>query len=325
MKIEETLKTQKVWGWEIAAYLFLVGVGAGAYLVGFTLNLIHPEFTLLSKLTTIFAAPLVIIGALYLLLDLGRKNLAILAFSRPLSSWMAAGTVIMTVFVVLDLLQIGLWIWPSTWLGGAPGAFLALESVTSVFAVLTLVYTGMLLGSNKPIPFWNAWFLPVLFLVSGISTAIMGVALLLSIYGLSAYDLPIGLVFVQPIFFLARYNAIVIIVEALILYFYLWRMRKVVASRASVHSVTRGNLAAHFWGGVVVAGLLIPFVFEIYKTYLLVSDPMAMFILVIVASVIGLIGGFMLRYVIIAGGISTPLNVKGVFVPRPTTYRAKVL
>ena len=53
MNIEEALKPQRVWGWGVAVYLFLVGIGAGTYLVGFILNLINPEFMLLSKLATI--------------------------------------------------------------------------------------------------------------------------------------------------------------------------------------------------------------------------------------------------------------------------------
>ena len=57
-KMEEALNAQKVWGWKIAAYLFLAGVGAGAYLVGFAFNLTRPEFMLLSKLTVLIAAPL---------------------------------------------------------------------------------------------------------------------------------------------------------------------------------------------------------------------------------------------------------------------------
>jgi len=317
--MNETLNTQKVWGWKIVAYLFLVGLGAGAYLVGFVFNLIYPEFVLLSKLTVLITAPLVIVGLLFLIWDLGRKTLAHRAVLRPLSSWIARGTIIITVFIILDLIHIGIWIWPSTWLAGAPGLRLALGGIASVFAVLTLIYTGLLLRAAKPIPFWNTSFLPVLFLVSGISTGTMGAAFSLSAYGLSA-----GSAVEQPLRLLARYDAFIIIFEALIICFYLWRMHQLTAGRTSARMVIRGSLAVPFWGGVVAVGLVVPFAFEVYKTYLSTIDPLALLTLTAVASILGLVGGFLLRYIVIAGGTRTPLNVEGVLIPLPDTDRVKV-
>lgn len=312
MKIEETLNTQKVWGWKIAAYLFLVGVGAGAYLVGFVVNLTYPELVILSRMGVIMGAPLVIIGVLFLILDIGRKTLAFLAFSRPGSSWTARGTIIITVFIILNLIYLGTWIWPFTLLEGIPGARLVLGSVVAVFAVVTLVYTGIGLGVAKPIAFWDPSILSALFLISGISTGIMGVAFSLSAYGLSA-----GLAVEQSLTLLARYNAFIIIVEALIIGFYLWRMHQVRAARISVHMVTKGMLARHFWGGMVAPGLVVPFAFAIYGAYM--SAVETILVLAALSSIIGLVGGFMLRYVVVAGGASMPLNVNGILVPVPKT------
>ena len=317
--MEEALNAQKVWGWKIAVYLFLAGVGAGAYLVGFVFNLTHPEFMLLSKLTVLIAAPLVIVGVLFLILDLGRKTLALLTFSRPSSSWIARGTIIITVFIILGLIHIGTWIWPFTWLEGAPGLRLALGGIASVFAMLTLIYTGLVLRAAKPIPFWNTSFLPVLFLVSGIYAGAMGTALAFSIYSLSA-----GSSVEQPLMLLVRYSAFIIVIKALIIGFYLWRMYQVRAARTSVRMVTRRSLAAGFWGGVVVAGLVIPFAFAIYSTYLSTVDPVAVLTVIAVASIIGLVGGFMLKYIVVAGGTRTHLNVEGVLIPPPDTDKVKV-
>jgi len=319
METKGALNTQKVWGWKVAAYLFLAGVGAGAYLIGFIFSLAHPEFILLSKVTVLLAAPLVIVGALFLILDLGQKTLAPLVFLRPLSSWIARGTIIITVFIILDLIHIGMWIWPFTWLEGALGLRLALGGATSVFAVLTLIYTGLLLGTAKPIPFWSISILPVLFLVSGVSTGTMGAA-----FSLSAYSLSTGSSVEPPLMLLARYDAFVIILEALIICFYLIRMYRLTAARTSAYLVTKGSLAVHFWGGVVIAGLAVPFAFEVYNTYLPIANPMTVLVLTAVASIIGLIGGFMLRYVVVSGGTRTPLNVEGVLVPPPDPYRVKV-
>ncbi len=315
MEMTQTLAAQKVWGWKVAAYLFLAGMGAGAYLIGFILSLANPEFILLYKVAIILAAPLVIVGMLLLVLDLGQKTLAPLVLLRPLSSWIARGSIIVTVFVIIDLIHIGLWIWPATWLAARPDSLLVVGSIGSVFAVLTMIYTGLLLGAAKPISFWSPVILPVLFLVSGVSTGMMGVAFILSIYGLSAG------VAGEQLLVLARYDVFLIIVEALIIGFYLYRMHQLAEARISAGMVLTGSLAVRFWGGVVVAGLVIPFVVELYDAYLSAAAPGAMLVPTAVASIIGLFGGLMLRHIIVAGGARMPLNVEGVLLPISDTYQ----
>lgn len=319
MKMEKTINTQQAWGGKIAAYLFLAGVGAGSYLVGFVVNLTRPDLVILSRIGVLLGAPLVIIGILFLILDLGKKPLAFLAFSQPGSSWIARGTIIITAFVILTLVHIGLWIWPSTWLEGAPSIHLALGSITAIFALLTLIYTGMVLGVAKPIPFWDPLILPGLFLVSGVSTGTMGIAFYLSIYGLSS-----GSAIEPPLTLLARCDVFILIIEALIIGGYLFRMHHLSGAQASAGMVLRGKLAAPFWGGVVAAGLVIPLVFEVYLAYLSPPSPATALVLTAVAGIIGLIGGFMLRYVVVVGGVSLPLNINGIPVPVPKTPRVIV-
>jgi formate-dependent nitrite reductase membrane component NrfD len=318
MDIEESVYTQRIWGWQITTYLFLAGIGAGAYIIGFIFNLAHPEFVILPKVAVILGAPLVIIGVLFLIADLGRKTLFPLAFSQPLSSWIARGTIIITVFIILDLVHIGLWIWPSTLLENLPGLLLSLWVITAIFAVLTLIYTGLVLGAAKPIHFWNTSLLPILFLASGIFTGIMGIASCLIAYTLFA-----EVAIEQLLMVMARYVIFITIVEAIIISFYLWRTHQVIAARTSVRIVTRGHLAVTFWNGVVVAGLLIPLAFAIYYIYLPIANPVSVLVLAIVVSIIGLIGGFILKYIVVAGGTRTLLNVKGVLVLPPDIYRAR--
>lgn len=316
MKIEEAVNGQKVWGWKLAAYLFLAGAGAGAYLVGFITNLIYPELVIVTKVGILLGAPLVITGILFLIMDLGRETRAFLAFSQPGSSWIARGTIIITVFVLLDLIYLATWIWPVTLLEGVPSLHSALGCIVAIFAFLTLIYTGMVLGAAKPIAFWDPIVLPWLFLISGVSVGIMGVAFSLSVYGLST-----DLTFEQPLTLLARYDTFIIIFEALIIGFYLWKTYQVRAARVSVHMVTKGMLAKYFWGGVVVAGLVVPFAFAIYGAYMSTAIPIL--VLTVLSSIIGLVGGFMLRYTIVAGGASMPLTVNGTLVPAPKTSRTK--
>ncbi len=315
MEMTDTLRKQKVWGWSVATYLFLAGMGAGAYLMGFILGLVNSEFALFSKIAIILAAPLMVIGLFLLVLDLGQKQIFAMVFLRPLSSWMARGSIIITIFLILDIIHIGLWIWPFNILADNAGAFLALGIIGSIFAVLTMIYTGLLLGAAKPIPFWSQTVLPVLFLVSGISTGIMGTAFILTIFGLSA-----GTAVEPALVRLARYDVFIVIVEAIILVVYLYRMYQLAEARLSANMVVTGNLSARFWGGVVVSGLLVPFVFELYVGYLSSAATVTMLIPTAIVSVIGLFGGLMLRHIIVAGGTRTTLNIDGVLLPVSDTY-----
>jgi polysulfide reductase chain C len=317
--MKEVLNIQRVWDWKQAAYLFLVGMGAGAYLTGFAYSMIQPEFAPVSKLAFPIAAFLVIAGYCFLLADLGRKRVTHLAFLRPSSSWISRGTIVITIFLVLNLIHIGTLFWPSKLLEAMPALHLWLGSIASLFAVLTLIYTGLLLRAASPIPLWHTSFVPVLFLISGISTGIMGIALSLSAYGLST-----GTTLGQTLTLLARYNMFIIVIEAIFIFFYLWRMYRLIVARISAQMMISGSLAALFWGGLVVVGLVVPFIAELLKAYLAIADPVTMLVLTVIATIPGLIGGFILRHIIIAAGMRNPLNVQGVLVPLSDADRVKI-
>jgi polysulfide reductase chain C len=317
--MKEALNIQKAWDWKQAAYLFLIGMGAGAYLIGFASSIIQPEFVLVSRLAFPIAAFLVIAGYCSQLADLGRKRMTHLAFLRPSSSWVSRGTIVITIFLILDLIHIGTLFWPATLLQATPALHLWLGSIASLFAVFTLIYTGLLLRAASPIPLWHTSFVPVLFLISGISTGIMAIALSLSAYGLST-----GTTLGQMLTLLARYNMFIIVIEAIFIFFYLWRMHRLTVARASAQMMIRGSLAALFWGGLVVVGLVMPFIAELLKAYLAIADPATMLVLTIIATIPGLAGGFILRHIIIAAGVRNPLNVQGVLVPLSDADRVKV-
>jgi protein NrfD len=196
--------------------------------------------------------------------------------------------------------------------------YLTVATLTSILAVLTLVYTGFLLGAIKSIPFWSSSFLPWLFLLSGLSTGAMAASLLFSVYGLSG-----GEASAEPLPGLARFNFLVILLEAIVLSSYLGVMRSRAAG--SVKTLTRGKLARTFWGGVVFAALVVPFVIEALKAFIPLS-PAPLLALALLGGIIGLLGGYMLRHVVVYGGTRVPLNVQGQgVVPPPEKYETKVI
>jgi len=204
-------------------------------------------------------------------------------------------------------------------LAGAP--LLTLGIITSIFAVLCLVYTGLLLGVVKSVVvLWSGTFLPVLFLISGLSMGTMA-----AVFVLSLSKLAVGSTEIQTLVILARFNFFVIIIEAMVIGLYLGSMQVFGAAKNPARVLTRGRLAGAFWGGVVAAALVIPFILEALKAYATIG-PVAILVLAVVSSVIGLVGGFMLRYVIVYGGTRTLLNVQGTLVsPPPEEYKVKAI
>ena len=55
------IEEQQVWGWLIAAYLFLAGVGAGAYATGMGLYFYKPEWVTFAKSGIALGFPLLAI------------------------------------------------------------------------------------------------------------------------------------------------------------------------------------------------------------------------------------------------------------------------
>jgi polysulfide reductase chain C len=280
------LKSQTKWKWLIAAYLFLAGLGGGAYVTGAVAGfLTDPAWAPISDIGIFLGFPCVAVGCLFLLLDLGSPAHFWRAGMRPNTSWIARGTIIITIFMVLGLIHIVFGVWPTDTLKSSPGARNVLSVLGIIFAFGTMIYTGILLAAARPIAFWSTALLPLLFLVSALSTGVMAVILVAVLR-----HLPEG-----PIHELATIDLMLIILEMFVLLFYLQGTHRVPESRASARIVLIGSVAPMFWWGVVLVGLLAPLVFDLLD-------------LAIVASICGIVGGLFLRYVVLAGGIHAPLR-----------------
>jgi formate-dependent nitrite reductase membrane component NrfD len=317
--MEKTPKTQDVLGWKVAASLFLIATGAGSYLAGFLFGLMDTAGSAeLSKLAVILGAPFVLVGACLLLCDMGQKSKFYHMVSRPGSSWMSRGAFFLILFVLFNLIHLSAGMGPAAVLLTSPAVYFTVRIIASLFALLTLIYTGFVLGVIKAIPFWSSAFLAWLFLFSGLSTGAMTVSLVFSIVKLAG-----GEGTVQHLTNLARFNFFLIILEAIVLGIYL----NVMKSRAagSVKTLTRGKLSKAFWGGVVVAALFVPFVVEALKSFI-PTGPASLLVLALIGGITGLIGGYMLRHVVVYGGTRIPLNVQGQKVaPPPEKYETKVI
>jgi formate-dependent nitrite reductase membrane component NrfD len=284
-------QVQMEWRWLIAAYLFLAGVGGGAYLAGVVAAFKFGDaWKTVSQIGVFLGVPCVLIGTFFLLLDLGKPINAWRVWMKPGTSWIARGTIIIVLFMVFAAIQTAFWIWPFP--GSIENARGVIAVLGAIFGFLTVIYTGLLLGYSQPIALWRTALLPVLFFVSALSTGIMAIVLIGHFFVVDAEQLA----------YLARIDAGILIFEAFVLIVFLYNAYRTIESRFSAKRILSGGVSTAFWLGVVACGLVIPFFLEV-----LAGEGSA----AVLAAILGLFGGLCLRYVILAGGALDPMTAGG--------------
>jgi formate-dependent nitrite reductase membrane component NrfD len=288
------------WGWLIAIYLFLGGMGAGSFLMAAVFELTglryRHEFCPTALAGAGVSGPLLLVGTALLIFDLGaglHEPWRIpFMFTNP-RSVMTWGIWILTFFLpicfvygILEALHtfpgILIWVrkrlrlllrrWPflirllrllPRRLRVIPETLpyrrikRVLCSVGAVLAVCTAVYTGVLLSVVRAVPFWNTPLLPVLFLVSAISTGM----------GLS-FDLSATLAVPEVH---RRYSAMPLV------HMFFIGLEIVLLALLMIVSINRGGEAAEsaklillgnrsviFWVLVIGFGMIYPFMVHVY-------------------------------------------------------------
>ncbi|MGZ3568677.1 MAG: NrfD/PsrC family molybdoenzyme membrane anchor subunit, partial [Thermodesulfobacteriota bacterium] len=243
------VRPQKEWNEMIAIYLYLAGMGAGSFVIGTLIGWLgvklNPPFlaslslfgyTLnLSRVPLLWGPIMVAIGAPFLILDLGIKWRFIYACLNPKTSWVARGFLILSIFILLGLALFAKSVLPFEWLHKESTLWRIPEVVAFVFALGTAIYTGILLKATKSIPLWNTYLLPLLFLVSALSTGSM--AVILSTLGTGFF--PHGAQALKVLMYAVQ---ILMVIEGIVLYLYLHGRRRVSEQgKDSVHLLIHGE------------------------------------------------------------------------------------
>lgn len=287
-----TIERQNTFGGLIAIDLFLGGTGAGIFFISFIMDLMN-RFQNITKIGAITGLILVLMGTLILFLDLGNKSRLYRLFSNP-SSWVARGTCFITGFVIFGIVYSvfswSLFSWilldKTTLLGKVVGG------IAAFFSFMTMLYTGMLFSTMKRIPLWNTPVLPLLFFFSSLYTAM---AFLLLIGGLLV-GIP-----VEGLHLLAMIEITFILLQLLLLGVFLWASGYNTTTTVESIRLLKKPL---FNIGVIIFGLIIPLGLLIYYN---VVDNGGM-LTILLAALLLIEGGFLLRYCIIKAGIRLPLH-----------------
>jgi len=295
------LKPQEHWGWIIAIYLYLAGMGAGSFVIGAILSwFVDPSSVVtiygfplnLAKGAILWGPILVAIGAPFLILDLGIKRRFLYACLNPRTSWVARGFLILSAFIVVGLVTLVISILPFQWLIEQITFRRVLEIISIILALATAIYTGILLKATKSIPLWNTHLLPLLFLVSALSTGSMAIILSTLGTGLISHDTGVLNVLISG-------EQILVGIEGIVLFLYLFRSyRTSEQGKDSVHLLLFGEKKLIFWGGIVLLGFIFPVILEGIASFFHGNVG-----LIFVAGLILLCGGFFLRLGVLSAGI----------------------
>lgn len=265
------IEFQSVWGWQPALYLFLGGVGAGAFIAAAILYLVDSEKNKKTALiSSILAIACLGFGLLLLLTELTSPLRAMLlwqSFSN-FGSWMCLGAWLLILAVVVFALN-------AAFLFGKPFKMEAekqagLAKITSGVGIVAglgvAIYTGVLLMTAPGIPFWNTPLLPCLFTVSALDT---GLAAVMIVMMLTRKDEQAH----ASIRVMELVVVALVVIEALVLGNFMGQAldggnfassiatdTSVLAAAASAERLMFGDLSGAFWGLFVGLGLVVPLV-----------------------------------------------------------------
>ena len=289
---------EPIWGSIIAWYLFLAGLGAGAFATSAFLGWRHPDATSMQKTGRLIAPIAVAIGLVLLMFDAeaGLHNpLRFFGLLSNFGSVMTWGVVFLGLFMVVSIVCVVLDFMKKK----IPNV---LEIIGVVLAFCVAVYTGCLLGVAPTFPLWNNALLPILFLISAMSSGAAAV-LFVSVFRHADEFNRVGVLkkfhFCLPIIELVLVASLCFITS-----------QTNTAGAASIANLVTGEYAILFWVLLVIVGLVFPTLLE---TWLLFFSPKefeesrkAHFISA-ASDLAVMIGGFMLRYLVIVAAV--PLTI----------------
>jgi formate-dependent nitrite reductase membrane component NrfD len=292
--LRQDFRPQREWGEGRGVFLvighFLVGVAAGAWLFGLL-------FAYLPGLV----AGLLLAGAggVAHLAFLGRPERFWKMARHVRTAWIARGFVGLTLFLIGGALYlpprlIESWPWSSTSMLSGLGWLMAAAGMVVLIGYMGFVYTA-----SKGIPFWNSPLHPVLYVAYALRGGAAALLTEMAVLGAPSEDVAATLL-----------KLWIAITAAVVVLFVLEIQAALsggnVAARRSVHEMFAGRVAAYFYGGTLLIGLVVPLA--------LVSGRLAplSFAAVAVIGLFSALGDFFMKYSTIRAGVYLPLNARAI-------------
>lgn len=284
------MSDQIEWGWWVVLYLWLAGIGGGAYIAAYLIhNLTGGRHRTLLRLGTYVSIPIFALGMLFLTIDLGRSERFwhLFASFRP-SSVMWFGTYFLLIGTVvgggLVLRELG------ELLGYKIANLRVVEGVITtlgfLFALIVVGYVGVLFAQTA-LSLWEATLLlPWIFFASALSTGIAALIIALHIIPVSEPPSVLPILHRLLVLFLGI-DLVLLVLEVV------WHAA---TDFSVVAPLLIGAFSPVFWVGLVVIGLVIPLVVEWRN---LRAGQLTTRAAGLVAPALVILGGLALRYVMV--------------------------
>ncbi len=284
-----------IWGTDVAIYLFLGGIAAGIMVLSGLYYLVRggPERAPSFIKNGMIASPLLLsIGMFFLFLDLENPwNVWRFYTAFVPSSPMSWGSWILIVIYPLSIAMIVVANKEKGWVNIFPSLEKLLEPYWKgialgnvLFGVALGLYTGVLLSAPTARPFWNNGLLAPLFLVSGIST---GAAWMILFHDGSNIEEKEELGLIKTGLILCELAVIVLLISSM--------LTSISNQKEAIRIILGGPYTGLFWVFVVGIGVLLPLVLQSMENLHRIESRFVMPSMV-------LVGGFVLRYIIVNAG-----------------------
>ncbi len=320
------------WGLPVIIYLFLGGLGAGAGVVSASVFLrshagdaSEGAFDI-ARWGALIAPIPVIAGTGALVFELGSFAVGdmfrwINLFLTINLSPMSLGSWFLALFIGVSLCYAYTFLKSDAHSGDKHQAFRKMLAWVMVpLGIGVALYTGILLGAMPARPFWNSPILAMLFLISALSTGVASILLVRCVahaLGHKKADEYTGegaQGTEESKYILAATDMLLISFEVLVVFLFIMYAHLTIGGvENAIDVILGGSLTSLFWFGFVVIGLIIPILIEM--KYVLprllrqehYSIPHAV---ELAACMLVIVGGFMLRYVVvIAGQLTGPVGI----------------
>jgi formate-dependent nitrite reductase membrane component NrfD len=302
------------WPLLIDVYFFLGGIAGGAFVIATIANLLDSErYKSLVRVGYYVALLAVIPAPILLIVDLGipTRFLHMLMVPKP-STAIGAGALTLGPFHLKPLSPMSAGAWALLVFSGCaflaaldvlleqrggrgfPALRMLIGLIGSVVGFFLAAYPGVLLGVTARPLFVNGHWLGALFLAVGASTGGATIALVLALVGGDRRDT------LAP---LMRTVAAALVVQALalILFVVTVRMSGSAGISRALTVLLSGQYGVIFWLGAVLVGLVVPLALQFAGGGLRRASAG----ITALVAILVLVGGFVIKYVLIAAGQAT--------------------
>lgn len=324
------------WEWPIATYLFLGGLGGGIFALNAIMSLlVYPEYEVVQS---VFAWPsflgivFLALGCVLLVFELGQPLVFIRAFIKS-TSIICWGARILTVCMIFGLLWFVSFI-PWEWFRPIADLFVFYRPLNLALAGISgagiMLYTGIFLSSLKAHSFWASPALPVLFTISALSTACACITLSIGwwpvdqsymneahilelLYAGAPEATTAYLTYsacLEITHILHTVDIILVVCEVVVLLVMVLSFLGAgnVTANKVAHRWVNGSWALLFWIGMIGCGLVLPELMYVFGAETFLST--------VLAPALVLIGGLILRFMVVYSDERKPLPGEDIYYGR---------